>query len=151
VAPAIAEQLAEVQRLSQAQLRPAYAEAQLELARRYRTAGQLKAALVAAQAASEAFDRQVEVHKSLSELIAPYERARVERATAHDLGLQRDRANFLIAELARGLGQEDLAITHYVMVIQSQPDQPLGQDALEALAAMGFAAPPQQASPTPKP
>lgn len=143
VSPAIAEQQAVVARLAKSQLRAAYGEAQLELARRYKAAGQLHEALTAAQAASTAYDRQVEVHKDLSELILPYERARVERATAHDLGLQRDRANFLIAELARSLGDDDLAISHYVMVVQSQPDQPLGQDALAALTAMGFAAPPQ--------
>jgi hypothetical protein len=149
VSAAIAEQQAEVAKLSHAQLRAAYAEAQLELARRNQAAGRLAPALAAAQAAAEAFDRQVELHKGLSEQIAPYERARAERTTARELGLARDRANFLVAGLARQLGQDDLAISRYAMVVTSQPDQPLGQDALEALSAMGVAAP--LPTPSPKP
>jgi hypothetical protein len=145
----VAEQLAHLKTLERAQLRPAYAEAQLELARRWREAGDARQALTAAMAASKAFDRQVEAHKALSEVLTPYERARAERAAAHDLGVQRDRANFLVGELARAAGDDDTAITHYVLVIQSQPDQPLGQDAMAALVAMGFSAP--APSPTPKP
>jgi tetratricopeptide (TPR) repeat protein len=145
----IAEQLKAVEGLANAQLRPAYAEAQLELAKRYQAHGQTRSALAAARVASQAFDRQVELHKSLSETLVPYERARAERATAHDLGVRRDRANFTIGELARALGDDDTAITHFVMVVQSQPDQPLGQDALAALVAMGVVAP--APSPSPKP
>jgi tetratricopeptide (TPR) repeat protein len=145
----IVEQLKAIEGLANAQLRPAYAEAQLELAKRYKAHGQTRLALAAARVASQAFDRQVELHKSLSETLVPYERARAERATAHDLGVRRDRANFTIGELARALGDDDTAITHFVMVVQSQPDQPLGQDALAALVAMGVVAP--APSPSPKP
>lgn len=145
----IAEQLKAVEALASAQLRPAYAEAQLELAKRYQAHGQTRPALAAARVASQAFDRQVELHKSLSETLVPYEWARAERAKAHDLGVRRDRANFTIGELARALGDDDTAITHFVMVVQSQPDQPLGQDALAALVAMGVVAP--APSPSPKP
>jgi hypothetical protein len=143
----IAEQLKAVEGLMSAQLRPAYAEAQLELAKRYQAHGQIRPALAAARVASQAFDRQVELHKSLSETLVPYEWARAERAKAHDLGIRRDRANFTVGELARALGDDDTAITHFVMVVQSQPGQPLGQDALAALVAMGVVAP----APTPSP
>ena len=147
VPPAITEQLTVLKGLGSAQLRPAYAEAQLELARRYQAAGLSREAIAAAKAASSAFDRQVEIHKTLSEQLTPYERARAVRAVAHDLGVKRDRANFYVAELARASGDDDTAITHYVLVIESQPDQPLGQDALAALVAMGVVAP----APSPKP
>lgn len=149
VPSAIAEQLKAVEGLASAQLRPAYAEAQLELAKRYQAHGQTRPALAAARVASQAFDRQVELHKSLSETLVPYEWARAERAKAHDLGIRRDRANFTIGELARALGDDDTAITHFVMVVQSQPDQPLGQDALAALVAMGVVTP--LPAPSPKP
>lgn len=148
-APAVAAAKARLKALEKAQLTPAYGDAQLALATAYRANGQLAPALAAAQAAAAAFDQQVELHKSLSEVVMTYELARSERAAARQAGLKRDEAFFLVGGLARALGNPDLAIRHYAMVVQSQPDQPLGAKALAELTALGFVALPASPSPSP--
>lgn len=151
LAPAIAEQQALVKRAAASRYQPAYAEALLELAHRYRQAGQAKNALKAAQEASDAFDQLVEVHKGLSDVLLEFERARAERRLAHDFGLRRDEAIFFTAELARAQGDADLAAKNYLTVVESEPDQPLGQKALAQLTAMGIAAPAPSAAPSADP
>lgn len=130
-------------------LLPAYARARLEAARGHQQAGRLAAARAEAIAAASAFAAQVELHKQISEVVGTYELMRAERGAAREAAIARDEAHFLVAELARAQGDVDQAVRHYAMVVQSQPDQPIGQRAIAALAAIGFLASPLPASPTP--
>lgn len=130
-------------------LLPAPARARLEAARGHQQAGRLAAAQAEALAAASAFDAQVELHKQISDAVGTYELMRAERAAAREAALARDEAHFLVADLARAQGDLDQAIRHYAMVVQSQPEQPIGKRALAALATLGFLASPMPASPTP--
>ncbi len=128
---------------------PAYAEDRMALAARRRAARDLKGALTAAREAAAAFDAQVELHKALSDALPVYDDARAERAAALALGLRRDEAFALVAELAEATFDLDLAVRHYVMLVQSQADQPRGRAAYEALHRLRWAASPVPASPRP--
>lgn len=150
-APAVTAQRAKVHKLEKAKLTPAYPEALIELAKRYHAAAQLERAQATALEAAGAFDVQVELHKGLSEVVTTYELARAERTAARKLAMQRDEAVFLAAEWARSRGDTDAAVRHYAAVVLSQPDQPLGEQALAALTALGFVVPPPPASPAPSP
>lgn len=134
-------------------LLPAYPEARLAAARSHQQAGRLAEARAAALEAASAFDAQVELHKQLSDVVSTYELMRAERGAARRAAIARDEAFFLAAEVARAQGDLDAAVRHYALVVQSQPEQPLGQRALSALAALGFLASPlpspAPASPTP--
>lgn len=149
--PALDAQAARVKGLEGQKHRPAYAEAQLALAALRRGAGDLKGALAAAREAAAAFDAQVELHKALSDALPVYDDARAERAAALALGLRRDEAFFQVAELARATGDEALAVRHYVLLVQSQADQPRGREAYAALRKLGWAASPAPAGGPPAP
>jgi hypothetical protein len=144
-AKAIAAQEARVKALAAHRHRPAYAEALLALARLRREAGDARGALAGAREAAAAFDAQVELHKSLSDVLPTYDDARAERAAALALGLRRDEAFFLVAELAQATGDEATAVRHYVLLVQSQADQPRGREAYAALRRLGWAASPAPA------
>ena len=130
--------------------RPAWAEAQLAEAEALRAQGDARRALARARAAAQAFDAQVELHKTLSEALPTLADAKAERAAALALGLRRDEATFLAAELARALGDDDAAIQGYVHVVQSQADTPRGRSAYAALQALGWAAVPTSPSGAPR-
>lgn len=132
-------------------LRPSFAEDQMALALRRRAARDWKGALAAAREAASAFDAQVELHKALSEALPALDDARAERATALTLGLRRDEAFELVAELAEATHDLDLAVRHYVMLVQSQADQPRGHAAYAALRRLRWAATPVPPSPAPRP
>lgn len=126
------------------------AEEKLALAMKKRAARDPKGALAAAREAAAAFDAQVELHKALSDALPVYDDARAERAAALALGLRRDEAFALVAELAEATGDRALAVRHYVMLVQSQADQPRGREAYAALKRLGWAASPVPSS-APKP
>lgn len=138
----VEEQALRVRGLAREKHRPAYAEGLLKLAALKRDAGDRRGALNAARESSDAFDTLVELHKTLSEGLHTYDEARAERAMALQLGLRRDEANFLVGDLAAALGEADIAIKHYIMVVQSQGDLPRGQEAYAALRRLGGATPP---------
>lgn len=140
--PTVASQAAIVKALQPKATSPAYAEALLKLAELRTQARDLKGALEAARQAATAFDQQVELHKVLSEVLPDLVNAKAERAAALQLGLRRDEAFFAVAEAARALGEDAVAVKHYVLLIQSQADQPRGIAAYAALKAMGWAAQP---------
>lgn len=135
VSPAL---LAKVEQARKTRLRPAFPDALLELATAYRAAGRLKEAHAAAREAAGAYDAQLELHHELSEAVSDPVRGRAERAAAHELGQARDKARFLAAEIARQMGDENLAIPDYVLVARSQPEEALGRDALTALGQLGW-------------
>ena len=139
---AVEAQANRVKALASKRHRPAYAEAQLTLARLRRDTGDLRGALAAAREAATAFDALVELHKALSDALPAYDDARAERAAALALGLRRDEAFFQVAEVALALGDEGLAVRHYVLLVQSQADQPRGREAYDALRRLGWAATP---------
>jgi tetratricopeptide (TPR) repeat protein len=139
--PEVTGALKLAQKLAPAQLNAAYPASELSLARSYRRAGLLKEALGAASIAAKKFDALVELHKALSESLLTIEAAQAERSRAIELGTQRDQAFLLTADVARELGEHDQAVRNYVLVVQSEPDTPLGNEAYAALQVMGFAAP----------
>lgn len=145
----VAQQQARVQVLAKEKLRPTYAAALLELARRQAAAGDQRLAIATAREAIAAFDRLVELHKTLSEALTNPDQARAERAAARSLALQRDQAIWLVAELAEKQSDADMAIAHYVMIVQSQADTALGREAYAALGALRWSASPLPATALP--
>ncbi len=145
-------QAGKVRSLSREKFRPAFAEALMALARLKREAGERRGALHDAREAAAAFDTQVEMHKTLSEALRELKDAQAERSVALQLGLKRDEAFFLVAELAGEIGEIDTAIKHYVLVVQSQPDQPRGHEAYARLQGLGWTRPlAPSAAPRPRP
>jgi tetratricopeptide (TPR) repeat protein len=128
-------------------LRPAYPEALLAYAKALRANNQLKPAYDAADQAAKAFDEQLELHRELSEAVADANRGRAERSAARELGQQRDAARFLAAQIAEQMGDENLAIPAYLLVVRSQPDEGLGLEALAALKALGWLRSPAPSKP----
>lgn len=148
---AVDAQAARVKALTGQRHRPAYGEALIALAALKRRAGDTRGALAAAREAAAAFDAQVELHKALADTLPAYDEARAERRAALTLGLRRDDAFQLVAELAEATRDEALAIRHYVLLVQSQADQPRGREAYAALRRLGWAASPAPGNPTPLP
>lgn len=115
-----------------------YPDALVEQAKACRAAGLLKEAHDAAEKAAGAYDAQLEMHHELSEALPDAPRGRGERAVARTLGLARDRARFLAAQIAEQSGDPGLAVPDYVLVARSQPEEALGMDAIAALKALGW-------------
>jgi hypothetical protein len=137
-APAVVAAQKQVQAEQKHKLRPAYPQALLAYAKALRAANQLKPAYDAAQQAAASFDGQLEMHRELSEAVSDANRGRAERTAARELGQQRDAARFLAAQIAEQMGDEDLAIPAYLLVVRSQPEEGLGLEAMAALKALGW-------------
>jgi hypothetical protein len=145
--PAVAAAHKQVQAAEKTRLRPAYPQALVAYAKALRAANQLKAAYDTAQQAAGAFDAQLEMHRELSEAVSDANRGRAERTAARELGQQRDAARFLAAQIAEQMGDENLAIPAYLLVVRSQPDEGLGLEAMAALKALGWLRSPAPSKP----
>ncbi|MDB5096629.1 MAG: hypothetical protein JWM80_1050 [Cyanobacteria bacterium RYN_339] len=147
--PAVVAAKKQADAAAKTSLRPAYPEALIAYAKALRAANQLKPAYDTAQQAAASFDAQLEMHRELSEAVTDANRGRAERAAARELGQQRDAARFLAGQIAEQMGDENLAIPAYLLVVRSQPDEGLGLEALAALKALGWLRSPVPASAKP--
>jgi hypothetical protein len=142
IAPAITSQLVVVEKAKQHGLWRPYPDALFELAKRYQSAKLSQLGCDSAEQAAKIYDQQLELHHDLSEAVSDAAHGRAERAAARELGLARDTARFLAAQLAEQVGEPDRAVRNYLLVARSQPGEGLGIDAMAALKDLAWLASP---------